>query len=117
MRKRGVVAAGLLATLLAAGALAQQPVAETGKDIAFNRVKGNCLACHGLPSLADADQTGNGGPPLIAMQARFPDKKLLRDKIWDATASNPGTFMPPFGKHGVLTGEEIDKLVEFLYAL
>ncbi len=113
MRKRASIITGVLATLLAASAFA----AETGKDIAFNRSKGNCLACHAMPTLPDAEQPGESGPPLIAMQARFPDKAVLRAKIWDATASNPQSFMPPMGKHQVLTEGEIDKVVEFLYGL
>jgi len=113
MRKRASIITGVLATLLASSAYA----AETGKDIAFNRSKGNCLACHAMPALPDAEQPGESGPPLIAMQARFPDKKVLRAKIWDATASNPQSFMPPMGKHQVLTEEELDKVVEFLYGL
>lgn len=113
MRKRASIITGILATLLTSSAYA----AETGKDIAFDRSKGNCLACHGMPTLPDAEQPGEGGPPLIAMQARFPDKSVLRAKIWDATATNPGSFMPPMGKHQVLTEAEIDKVVEFLYGL
>lgn len=113
MRKRASIITGVIATLLASSAYA----AETGKDIAFNRSKGNCLACHGMPTLSDAEQPGESGPPLIAMQARFPDKSVLRAKIWDATASNPQSFMPPMGKHQVLTEAEIDKVVEFLYGL
>ena len=113
MRKHASIIAGLLAALLASTAFA----AETGKDIAFNRSKGNCLACHGMPTVPDAEQTGNSGPPLIAMQARFPDKAVLRAKLWDATASNPETYMPPMGKHQVLTEEEIDKVLDFIYGL
>ena len=113
MRKRTSIITAVLATLLASSAYA----AETGKNIAFNRSKGNCLACHGMPTLPDAEQPGESGPPLIAMQARFPDKKVLRAKIWDATASNPESFMPPMGKHQILTEQEIDKVVEFLYGL
>ncbi len=113
MRKSAAIITGALAALIASSAYA----AETGKDIAFNRSKGNCLACHGMPTLPDAEQPGEGGPPLIAMQARFPDKAVLRAKIWDATATNPGSFMPPMGKHQVLTEEEIDKVVDFLYGL
>ncbi len=117
MRKRASVITGVLAALLATTAFAQQPKGETGKDIAYNRSKGNCLACHGFPTLPDAEQTGNSGPPLIAMKERFPDKKVLRDKIWDATATNPFSIMPPFGKHGGMTSEEVDKVVDFLYGL
>lgn len=108
----------LLAALFANAAIAAEPAKpETGKDIAYDNKKGNCLACHAMPTLADAEQPGNSGPPLIAMSARFPDKKVLRAKIWDATATNPSTLMPPFGKHKALTEEQIDKVVEFIYGL
>ncbi|NWG87958.1 MAG: sulfur oxidation c-type cytochrome SoxX [Hydrogenophilaceae bacterium] len=90
---------------------------ETGKDISFNRSKGNCLACHAMPTVPDAEQPGNSGPPLIAMKDRFPDKKVLRAKIWDATASNPASYMPPMGKHKILSEQEIDKVVDFVYGL
>jgi sulfur-oxidizing protein SoxX len=90
---------------------------EAARDILFDRAKGNCLACHHLPTLVGAEQPGNSGPPLIAMQARFPDKRVLRAKIWDATASTPDSFMPPFGRHQILTEDEIDLVVEFIYGL
>ncbi len=90
---------------------------ETGKDIAFNNRKGNCLACHTMPTVPDALSGGLYGPPLIAMSARFPDKAKLRAQIWDATALNPATSMIPFGKHGVLTEAEIDKVTDFVYGL
>jgi sulfur-oxidizing protein SoxX len=90
---------------------------ETGKDIAFNRSKGNCLACHAMPTLPDAVSAGMYGPPLIAMSARYPSKAKLRAQIWDATAANPSTSMIPYGKHGVLTESEIDKVTDFVYGL
>ncbi|MFA5083545.1 MAG: sulfur oxidation c-type cytochrome SoxX [Hydrogenophilaceae bacterium] len=108
----------LLAALLVNVAAAAEPAKEeTGKDIAYDNKKGNCLACHAMPTMADAEQPGNSGPPLIAMSARFPDKKVLRAKIWDATATNPGTIMPPFGKHKALTEAQIDKVIDFIYGL
>lgn len=110
----------LSAIMLSGGALAQSAEPkkeETGKDIAFNRTKGNCLACHGMPTVPDAESTGLYGPPLIAMSARYPDKAKLRAQIWDATAFNPATSMIPFGKHGVLTEQEIDKVTDFVYGL
>ncbi len=90
---------------------------ETGKDIAFNRGKGNCLACHAMPTLSDAESPGQYGPPLIAMSARFPDKARMRAQIWDATTFNAASSMIPFGKHGVLTEAEIDKVTDFVYGL
>jgi sulfur-oxidizing protein SoxX len=113
-----VASLGVLACLLGSAACAQASTAGIGgKEIAFDRAKGNCLACHGFPAVTDALQTGNSGPPIIAMQARFPDKGILRAVIWDASASSSLSFMPPFGKHQVLSEEEIDKVVDFVHSL
>ena len=90
---------------------------ETGKSIAFDRSKGNCLACHAMPTVPDAESAGTIGPPLIAMSARYPDKAKLRAQIWDATVANPNSSMIPFGKHKVLTEQEIDKVTDFVYGL
>lgn len=85
-----------------------------GKKVAFNRKKGNCLACH---MMAGGSLPGDIGPPLIAMKARYPDKAKLRAQIWDPTAANPNTIMPPFGKHRILTEKEVDLITEFVYTL
>ncbi len=123
MRKtaRFISTAGALATLLGViGAAPQLAVAadaeiiEQGKQIAFDRKKGNCLACH---QIEGGDLPGNIGPALVAMKARFPDKAVLRAQIWDASKKNPNTMMPPFGRHEILTEAEIDKVVEFIYSL
>lgn len=90
---------------------------ETGKSIAFAKPKGNCLACHAMPTVPDALSAGTIGPPLIAMSARYPDKAKLRAQIWDATVTNPHSSMIPFGKHKVLTEQEIDKVTDFVYGL
>ena len=87
---------------------------KKGESLTFDRKKGNCLACH---IIGDGELAGNAGPPLLAMKARFPNKKDIFDKIWDPTKNNQHTFMPPFGKHGILTKEEINLIVEYLYTL
>jgi sulfur-oxidizing protein SoxX len=125
MRKLHHVAAAcaISAILLSGNVLAQAPAGATapkemtGKELAFNNRKGNCLACHAMPTMPDAVSAGMYGPPLIAMSARFPDKAKLRAQIWDATVLNPATSMIPFGKHGVLTEAEIDKVTDFVYGL
>lgn len=120
MRNRFSVNTGvaMLAALFVNAAFAAEPVKEwTGKELAYDSKMGNCLACHAMPTMADAAQPGNSGPPLIAMSARFPDKKVLRAQVWDATVRNPETYMPPFGKHKILTEEQIDKVVDFIYGL
>ena len=87
---------------------------EEGKAIAMDRKRGNCMSCH---MMGDAKLPGNIGPPLVAMQARYPDKAKLRAQIWDSTERNPQSLMPPFGKHGILSDGDIDKIVEYLLTL
>ena len=85
-----------------------------GKTIAFDRTKGNCLACHVIKG---GESPGNIGPELSNMKQRYPDKQLLRKRIWDETEFNPYTVMPPFGKHKILTEDEIDQVVDYIYTL
>lgn len=86
-----------------------------GQNLAHDVYKGNCLACHQIPGDPRAVSSANIGPPLLAMRQRFPDRALLRSQIWDATVRNPDTVMPPFGKHGILTEQEIDLVTDYLY--
>ena len=103
--------AGMLPTI--AGAANAETI-KMGKEVSYDRKKGNCLACH---MMDDGVSPGDIGPPLIAMKARFPDRAKLRAQIWDAQVSNPGTRMPPFGKHQALSEKEIDAIVDYLYTL
>jgi len=115
-----MLAASIVGIMMATTTYAQQPTkpAEpTGQDIALNNKKGNCLACHLLPGDPKAVTSANIAPPLVAMKARFPDKKKLRDQIWDATKVNSMSTMPPFGKHGILTEQEIDKVTDYVHGL
>jgi len=120
MRKRAslMVAAGV-AGLLTAGWSTFAAAADevTGKQLAYDNKKGNCLACHAMPTAADAVSPGTIAPPLVSMKARYPDKAVLRAQIWDATKANPNTSMPPFGKHKILTEQEVDKVTDFIYGL
>ena len=120
IRNRMVTAASAVA-LLVSGLATVTPVTvwadgavDEGKKIAFDRKKGNCLACHAIEG---GSLPGNIGPPLVNMKDRYPDKKKLRAQIWDATRTNPNTIMPPFGRHKILNEQEIDKVVEFIHSL
>lgn len=95
-------------------AAAHGDMVAQGKKIAFDKKLGNCLSCH---AMVGGQAAGNLGPPLIAMQARFPEKAALRAQIYDATARNPATPMPPFGKHNILTDKQIDLVTEYIHSL
>lgn len=87
---------------------------EKGKQIAFDRKKGNCLACHYVQG---GTLMGTTGPGLIAMKQRFPKRETLVVQIADARIKNKDTIMPPFGAHGILTEEELTLVVDWLYTL
>jgi len=87
----------------------------TGQQLAHDVYKGNCLACHQIPGNHDAVSLADIGPPLFHMRERFPDRAALRGQLWDPMARNSQTVMPPFGKHGVLTEDEIDLIVDYIY--
>lgn len=114
-----LLAASMVGVLMTAPALAaDEPKKEvTGQDLSFDNRKGNCLACHSVPGDPKAITVANIGPPLIAMKARFPDKNKLREQIWDATKLNVNSTMPPFGKHKILSEQEIDKVLDYVYGL
>jgi len=110
-----LIAACMLALAPGLGA-ADTPKGDpaAGKKIVNDRKLGNCMACHVIP---DAESPGNIGPPLIGMQARYPDKEKLRAQIRDATVANPGSSMPPFGKHGILTEQQLEDVLEYTWSL
>lgn len=111
-----VIALALALTPVAPAQDIERPVsvAEEGRSIALNRVKGNCAVCHMIPGV---EFHGDIAPPLVAIPQRFPDKARLRAQVYDATRFNPDSVMPPFGRHGILTPEELDKVVEWLLTL
>jgi sulfur-oxidizing protein SoxX len=112
-----LVLAGLTAgaAVISSAALAgSEEAIEAGKAAAFDRGKGNCLACH---QIEGGESPGNIGPPLLAMKVRYPERAKLKAQIWDATVLNPESAMPPFGKHGLLSEEELEHVVDFIWTL
>ncbi len=108
-----MLTASLTVTPQIASAATAEAIAE-GKALAFDRKKGNCLACH---QAGDGISPGDIGPPLVAMKARFPDRAKLRAQVIDPRTTNPDTRMPPFGAHKILSESEIDLVVDFLLTL
>lgn len=106
---------GALATTVITNAHSDEAadIAE-GKEIAFSSKLGNCLSCHAID---DGEMPGNIAPPLLMMKARFPDRDKLKEQIYDARIANPDTFMPPFGAHEILTEDELEKVIKYIYSL
>ncbi len=102
---------GPFASMSPAGA---QTAAPEGKKLAFDRGKGNCLSCHALPG---GELPGTIGPDLKDIKIKYPDRSELVAILTDETRRNPQTVMPPFGRNRILTGREIDAIVDFLQTL
>ncbi len=109
----GLLSFLLIIACVSSNKLSQKDL-EKGKEIAFTRSKGNCLACH---VIADGELPGNLAPELKNITQRFKSQQQLRQFIWDASAFNPETMMPPFGKNKILSEQEIDILVDYLWQL
>lgn len=109
-------AAGAVLAMVALGnAWAQRPASAL--ELYVQRDKGHCIACHQLPAGVGPATRSDLGPALDGTRMRALGKAALRQAIEDPTHANPGTVMPPYGRHRILTREEIDRLVEFLNAL
>lgn len=103
----------LVLTLMLAFEAQADEFAEA-RAMAFDRNKGNCLACH---MIAGGEMPGLVAPPLMMMKQRFPDREVLKEQIWDATIRNPESVMPPYGRHGIFTEEELEMVVDYIQSL
>ncbi len=104
--------AGAILGNVVLGPIVAAAAPSAGEQIAFDRDKGNCLTCHDIKG---GEAPGNVGPPLVDMKQRFPDRKELFAIIFDETKRNPQTVMPPFGRNLILTSQQINTLIDFLY--
>ncbi len=120
--RRGLAALTLGGLALGAAAIATEAPkidvssgdAAKGKAIVMDRSKGNCIACH---LIVGGESPGAIGPALIAMPTRYPSKEALAIQIWDATVKTPEAAMPPFGRHEILTNQEIADVVAYVWSL
>src|SRR5699024_7788954 len=71
---------------------------QRGMELTFGRTAGNCLACH---EMEGGEMPGNIGPALVDMKARYPDREILFQRLWDETQFSPMTVMPTFGRNGI----------------
>ncbi len=104
----------LIGAAIGAGPADAQAGVSEGRKLAFDRGKGNCLSCHDIKG---GDFPGSIGPPLRDIKSKYPDRNDLVAILNDESKRNPLTVMPPFGRNRILTGEEINAIVDFLQTL
>ena len=85
--------------------------AEKGKQIAFARNRGNCLACHVMPG---GSQPGSRGPDLSHYGSSGRSDAEAYAMVYDMRTINPETLMPPIGTNDILTDQELRDVVAFL---
>jgi len=100
-----------LAAVLAAAAFGATP-ASAAPSAAQELVIHHCQQCHQIKGISDY---GNVGPSLVDLKARYPDRKVVAAIIADETKRNPQTVMPPFGRNLILTKQEIETIIDYLY--
>ncbi|WP_298357180.1 sulfur oxidation c-type cytochrome SoxX [Rhodoblastus sp.] len=108
----------LLAIVLIAAAAAPLSAhagdVAAGQKLALDRSKGNCLACH---TIKGGDAPSSVGRKLVDMKRRFPNRADLVEILTDESDRNVIAPMPAFGRNHVLTRDEIEKIIDFLYTL
>ena len=87
-----------------------------GACVVVIRTKGNCMTCHQMQGLS----SGNVATPLMNVKGRYAGedgKKRLRIQIENPHIANKESVMPPFGRNGILSKDEISHLVDFLLTI
>jgi sulfur-oxidizing protein SoxX len=89
---------------------------KKGRKVVITKKLGNCIACHHLPNV---ESPGNIGPNLVEIMQDYTvaDREDVAQWIRDARKFNPHTIMPPFGTNKILTPQQIDDAVAYLYSL
>lgn len=87
---------------------------KAGQELALDRSKGNCLACH---TVKGGDAPSSVGRELVDMKRRFPNRADLVEILTNEPMRNSIAPMPAFGRNHILTEAEIEKIIDFLYTL
>ena len=90
---------------------------QQGRDLFLRKDKGNCGACHQVPSDPAVTSRATVGPALANVRERLPDRVALRAMLVDPMQRNPATLMPPYGKHQILTPAEIERVLDYVHAI
>ena len=96
-------------------AAAAQGREDSGRQLALDKIRGNCADCHQFPNDPRVETRATVGPPLSGIKSRFTSRIALTSLVKDPMTINPDTIMPPYGRHRILTEREIDAIVDYLY--
>lgn len=105
LRQSGLV----LAAMLAAATFAARSASAAD---ALALINAQCQQCHEIKGIGDY---GNVGPSLVDLKSRYPDRKDVVAIVTDETKRNQETVMPPFGRNLILSQQEIETIVDYLY--
>ena len=107
---------------------AQSGDAAQGREIAFNRERGNCIVCHVIPAPDDRAH-GDVGPSLRGVAGRLSEGQM-RLRLVDGRRLNPASLMPSYHRvdgltrvarqyagKPVLTAREIEDVLAYLMTL
>jgi sulfur-oxidizing protein SoxX len=99
-----------------------------GRDVAFNRERGNCIVCHVIPAPDDRAH-GDVGPSLKGVAGRLSEGQM-RLRLVDGRRLNPSSLMPSYHRvdglqrvakayagKPVLTAQEIEDVLAYLMTL
>ena len=103
-----------IGAFVSSGTAQAQSAVDEGRNLAFDRGKGNCLTCHVIKG---GNLPGTIGPELVDIKSKYPKREDLVAILNDETLRNPLTVMPPFGRNRILTEKEINAVVDFLQTL
>ena len=112
--RSGPVLLAALAAVIAVPCAAQTAAVA---DLFVRPEKGHCIACHQVPPGAGPPTRADLGPALEGARMRTLGKPAIRAAIVDPTPANANSVMPPFGRHRILEGAEIERLVDYLHGL
>ena len=106
-----------------------KPDPGRGREIVLDIRRGNCLACHSVPSEPQEQVQGNLGPALSGVSQRLSTANL-RLRLVDSTKINPNSVMPAYYRvdnlnrvaaeylgRPVLNALEIEDVIAYLQTL
>jgi mono/diheme cytochrome c family protein len=92
-------------------------LAQDGRALFADANKGRCVHCHQAPADAALKSLSTIGPVLANVKEKYASLEALDAAIGDYEKQKPGSFMPPYRKHRLLTDAEIAAIARYVWTL